>query len=57
MSVGRCSKNVAGASDRLDWRLMLSGVVVAIAIIGAIIAATRLPRHADPEITMPAPPG
>lgn len=34
-----------------------SGVVVAIAIVGAIIAATRLPRHADPEIAVPAPPG
>lgn len=33
-----------------------SGVVVAIAIVGAIIAATRLPRHADPEIAVPAPP-
>ncbi|MBZ9922785.1 MFS transporter, partial [Mesorhizobium sp. BR1-1-7] len=33
-----------------------SGVVVAIAIVGAIIAATCLPRHADPEIAVPAPP-
>lgn len=31
------------------------GVVVAIALIGAVIAATRLPGQGDPETTAPAP--
>jgi MFS family permease len=31
------------------------GVVVTIALVGAVIAATRLPRHGDPEAIAPAP--
>ena len=30
------------------------GTVVAIALVGAVTAATRLPRHGDPETTAPA---
>jgi DHA1 family tetracycline resistance protein-like MFS transporter len=41
----------------LGWGLygVWIGAVVAIAIIGAVIAATRLPRQGDPETTVPAP--
>ena len=34
-----------------------SGVVVAIAVVGAVIAFTRLPRHGGPAVAAPAPPG
>lgn len=33
------------------------GAVAAIAITGAVIAATRLPRRSDPETAAPGPPG